>query len=76
LTEKLGALAAIPAPTVGSAKNGIRPTNKRARPVIPSALAMRMKSLAIGYLRSTDTTTPAIDQAHEKPPELTTTPAH
>ena len=68
LTEKLGALAAMPAPTVGSAKNGIRPTNNRASAVIPSAPAMRTNSLAIGLLRSADTTTPAIDQAHEKPP--------
>ena len=37
LTETLGALAAIPAPIVGSAKNGIRPTENSAIPVIPNA---------------------------------------
>jgi len=67
LTEKLGALAAMPAPTVGSAKNGISPTKNRASAVIPSAPAMRTNSLAIGLLRA-DATTPAIDQAHENPP--------
>ena len=75
LTEKLGALAAMPAPTVvGSAKNGRSPTKNRASAVIPSALVMRTNSLAIGLLRSADATTPAIDHAHEKSPELTTTP--
>ena len=68
LTEKLGALAAMPAPTVGSAKNGISPTKSRASAVIPSAPAMRVNSLAIGLLRSADATTPAIDHAHENPP--------
>src|SRR5215472_4605951 len=58
----------MPAPTVGSAKNGIRPTNSKASAVIPSAPAMRTNSLAIGLIRSADTTTPAIDQAYEKPP--------
>jgi len=74
LTEKLGALAAMPAPTVGSAKNGMSPTKNRASVVIPNAPAMRTNSLAIGLLRSADATTPAIDHAHENPPELTTTP--
>src|SRR5262249_43109880 len=58
----------VPDRTVGSAKNGIRPTNSKASAVIPSAPAMRTNSLAIGLLRSADTTTPAIDQAYEKPP--------
>src|SRR5262249_40196666 len=58
----------VPDRTVGSAKNGIRPTNSKASGVIPSAPAMRTNSLAIGLLRSADTTTPAIDQAYEKPP--------
>src|SRR5689334_25132423 len=68
LTETLGALVAIPAPAVGSAKNGMSPTKNNTSPVIPNAPAMRTNSLAIGFLRSADTTTPAIDQAHEKPP--------
>jgi hypothetical protein len=68
LTEKLGALAAMPAPTVGSAKNGITPTKNRASAVTPSAPAMRTNTLAIGLLRSADATTPAIDHAHENPP--------
>src|SRR5215467_12766970 len=68
LTEKLGALAAMPAPTVGSAKNGISPTKNSASAVIPNAPAMRMNTLAIGLLRSADATTPAIDHAHENPP--------
>jgi hypothetical protein len=68
LTEKLGALAAMPAPTVGSAMNGMSPTKSSASAVIPNAPAMRMDSFAIGFPRSTDPTTPAIDQAYEKPP--------
>src|SRR5262249_282151 len=58
----------MPAPTVGSAKNGIRPTNNNASVVIPSAPAMRTNSLAIGLLPTPDTTTPPLDQTHQKPP--------
>ena len=68
LTEKLGGLAANPAPTIGSAKNGMTLTKNSASAVIPNAPAMRTNSLAIGLLRSSDAITPAIHQAHEKPP--------
>jgi hypothetical protein len=43
-------------------------TKNSASAVIPNAPAMRMNSLAIGLLRSSDAITPAIHQAHEKPP--------
>src|SRR6516225_8680981 len=58
----------MPAPTVGSAKNGMRPTKNSASAVIPNAPAMRTNRWAIGSLRSADATTPAIDQTHENPP--------
>src|SRR5262249_11070532 len=57
----------MPAPTVGSAKNGMRPTKNSASAVIPNAPAMRTNRWAIGSLRSADATTPAIDQTPENP---------
>src|SRR3974377_21727 len=72
VTEKPGAVGAMPAPTVGSAKNGISPTKNRVSAVNPNAPAMRTNSLAIGLLRSADAPTPHIDNAHENPPQLTT----
>jgi hypothetical protein len=65
--------AATPAPALGSPKSGRKPRKNKASAVIPNALAIRISSLAIGPLRRTDAIVPTIDQAHENPPEPTTT---
>lgn len=60
-TENGDVRAAGPAPAVGSPKNGVRPTKTNASAVSPDALAIRIKSLAIGSLRRTDPIVAAID---------------
>jgi len=60
-TENGDVRAAGPAPAVGSPKNGVRPTKTNASAVSPDALAIRIKSLAIGALRRTDPIVAAID---------------
>ena len=67
-TESGDVREVTPAPAVGSPKNGMRLTKNNESAITPNALAIRINSVAIGSLRRTGTITPAIDQAHDKPP--------